>query len=46
MVKSHQEYAMQAWNPHQLGDIRKIESVQRRFTRLIHIHANLEEQFI
>ena len=29
------EYATPAWNPYLLGDIRKIEKVQRRFTKRI-----------
>ena len=31
----HLEYAVQTWSPHQIGDIRLIEGVQRRFTRMI-----------
>ena len=34
-VRPHLEYAVQAWSPHQLGHIRLIEGVQRRFTRII-----------
>ena len=33
--KPNLEYAVQAWSPHQLGHIRLIEGVQRRFTRMI-----------
>ena len=29
------EYAVQTWSPHQIGHIRLIEGVQRRFTRMI-----------
>ena len=32
LVRSHLEYAVQAWNPHLQGDIDKIERVQRRGT--------------
>ena len=35
LVRLHLEYAVQAWSPHQLGHIRLIEGVQRRFTRMI-----------
>ena len=35
LVRPHLEYAVQAWSPHQLGHIRLIEGVQRRFTRMI-----------
>ena len=35
LVTSHLEYAVQAWSPHQLGHIRLIEDVQRRFTIMI-----------
>ena len=34
-MKPHLESGVEAWNPHQLEDVRKIENVQRRFTRLI-----------
>ena len=35
LVRPHLEYAVQAWSPHQLGHIRLIEGVQRRFTRMV-----------
>ena len=35
LVRPHLAYAVQAWSPHQLGHIRLIEGVQRRFTRMI-----------
>ena len=35
LVRPHLEYAVQAWSPYQLGHIRLIESVQRRFTRMM-----------
>ena len=35
LVRPHLEYAVQAWSPHQLGHIRLIGGVQRRFTRMI-----------
>ena len=33
MVRTHLEYAVQAWNPHLKGDIDWIERVQRSATR-------------
>ena len=35
LVRPHLEYTVQAWFPHQLGHIRILEGVQRRFTRKI-----------
>ena len=35
LVRQHLEYVVQDWSPHQLGHIRLIEGVQRRFTRMI-----------
>ena len=35
LVRPHLEYAVQTWSPHQIGHIRLIEGVQRRFTRMI-----------
>ena len=32
LVRPHLEYSVQAWSPHQIGHIRLIEGVQRRFT--------------
>ena len=34
LVRPHLEYAVQAWNPHLQADIDKVESVQRRTTRI------------
>ena len=42
MVLPHMEYCCQLWSPYRLGDIRKIEAVQRSFTARIqgggHLH--------
>ena len=35
LVIPHLEYTVQAWPPHQIGHIRLIEGVQRRFTRIM-----------
>ena len=35
LVRPHLEYAVQAWSPHQIGHIRLMEGVQRRFTIII-----------
>ena len=40
MVLPHLEYCCQLWSPHLLGDIRKLEAVQRSFTSRI---AGLEQ---
>ena len=34
-VRPHLEYGSAVWNPHLLGDIRQVESVQRSFTRRV-----------
>ena len=34
-VRPHLEYCIQAWKPHQNGDISMLESVQKRATRMI-----------
>ena len=31
------EYASQAWSPYQLKDIKRIESIQRRFTKRLYL---------
>ncbi len=33
-VRPHVEYAVQAWNPYQLGDIRTIEKIQHRASKI------------
>lgn len=35
LVRSQLEYCVQAWSPHLLGDVQKLERVQRAATRLV-----------
>ena len=41
MVRPHLEYANIIWGPHFIGDIRAVERVQKRATKLIPILRNL-----
>ena len=41
MVVPHIEYCCQLWSPHLLGDIRKLEAVQRSFTARIAGYGHL-----
>ena len=34
MIRPHLEYAIQVWNPYQIGDIDIIEIVQRRASKI------------
>ena len=40
MIRSHMEYAVQAWSPHLMKDINLLEKVQKRATRLVHSLRN------
>ena len=42
LVRPHLEYDVQAWNPHLQTDIDKVESVQRRTTRILTGFGKLE----
>ena len=35
MVRLHLEYANSVWSPYKIGDIKEIEKVQKRATKLI-----------
>jgi len=41
-VRPHFEYASQAWSPHLVTDINKLEAVQRRFTKRLNGMESME----
>ena len=43
-VRPMLEYASCIWSPHQLGSIKKVESVQRKFTKRLRNFASLDNK--
>ncbi len=44
LVKSHLDYALQFWTPHHAKDIAKLESIQRRATKMIASFRNIPRE--
>ena len=42
MVRPHLEYAFQVWSPFRVGDISRLEKVQKRVTKIPTILKNID----